>query len=196
MLQRTYDWTMRLAGHRHAVAWLAVISFVESSFFPIPPDIMLIPMVLAAREKAWWYATVCTVASVAGGMFGYAIGYFLYESIGQWVIDLYHLQKEFEVARQAFIDNAIEIMMIKGLIPIIPYKLITITAGVAEMDLALFTVTSLAVRALRFFMVAALLWKFGAPVRDFIEKRLGLVTSVFAVLLIGGFVLVKVILVR
>jgi membrane protein YqaA with SNARE-associated domain len=194
MLQRTYDWTMRLAGHRHAVAWLAIISFIESSFFPIPPDIMLIPMVLAARDKAWWYALVATVASVLGGLLGYAIGHFLFESIGAWVIDLYNLEREFQVARQAFIDNAIEIMMIKGLVPIIPYKLITITAGVAEMDLATFTLTSVAVRALRFFLVAWLLWQFGTPVRDFIEKRLGLVTTIFAVGLIGGFVLVKVIL--
>ena len=194
MLQRTYDWTMRLAGHRHAVAWLAIISFIESSFFPIPPDIMLIPMVLAARDKAWWYALVATVASVLGGLLGYAIGHFLFESIGAWVIDLYHLEQEFKVARQAFIDNAIEIMMIKGLVPIIPYKLITITAGVAEMDLATFTLTSIAVRALRFFLVAWLLWQFGTPVRDFIEKRLGLVTTIFAVGLIGGFILVKVIL--
>lgn len=194
MLQRTYDWTMRLAGHRHAVAWLAIISFIESSFFPIPPDIMLIPMVLAARDKAWWYALVATVASVLGGLLGYAIGHFLFESIGAWVIDLYHLEREFQVARQAFIDNAIEIMMIKGLVPIIPYKLITITAGVAEMDLATFTLTSIAVRALRFFLVAWLLWQFGTPVRDFIEKRLGLVTTIFAVGLIGGFILVKVIL--
>lgn len=194
MLRRLYDWTMGLAGHRHAVWWMAAVSFIESSFFPIPPDVMLVPMVLAARDKAWRYAAICTIASVLGGMLGYAIGFFLYESVGVWVINLYHLAAEFETAKQAFNDNAIQIMAIKGLIPIIPYKLITITAGVAHMDLATFTVTSVLVRALRFLMVAALLWKFGAPVRDFIERRLGLVTTGFAVALVGGFVLVKVML--
>jgi membrane protein YqaA with SNARE-associated domain len=193
-MRRIYNKTMELAQHRHAAWWLAVVSFVESSFFPIPPDVMLIPMVLADRKKAWYYAGLCTVASVIGGCFGYAIGYFLYETVGVWIVSVYHLEREFEVAKQAFNDNAIKIMMIKGMIPIIPYKLITITAGVAKMDFLLFTVTSIIVRAMRFVLVAALLWKFGAPVRDFIEKRLGLVTTVFAICLVGGFVLVKVLL--
>jgi len=193
-LRRLYDWTMNLAQHRHALWWLAAVSFIESSFFPIPPDVMLIPMVLAMRERAWFLAGLCTAASVAGGWFGYAIGHFLYESVGVWIIELYHLQKEFEVARQAFIDNAIKIMMVKGMIPVIPYKLITITAGVAGMDLATFSVTSLIVRAMRFFLVAGLLWKFGQPIRDFIERRLGLVTTLFAIGLVGGFVIVKVLL--
>jgi membrane protein YqaA with SNARE-associated domain len=191
MLRRLYDWTMNLAQHRHALWWLAAVSFIESSFFPIPPDVMLIPMVLAMRERAWFLAGLCTAASVMGGWFGYAIGHFLYESVGMWIIDLYHLQKEFEVARQAFIDNAIKIMMVKGMIPVIPYKLITITAGVAGMDLATFSITSLIVRAMRFFLVAWLLWQFGQPIRDFIERRLGLVTTLFAIGLVGGFVIVK-----
>lgn len=190
-MRRIYNKTMELARHRHAVWWLAVVSFVESSFFPIPPDVMLIPMVLGKREKAWYFAGVATLASVLGGGFGYAIGFFLYETVGLWIIDLYHLQAEFEVARQAFIDNAIKIMMVKGLIPIIPYKLITITAGVAQMNFLLFMATSVIVRAMRFVLVAGLLWKFGPPVRDFIEKRLGLVTTLFAVGLVGGFILVK-----
>ncbi|MBF0354493.1 MAG: DedA family protein [Alphaproteobacteria bacterium] len=194
MFRRLYDKIMALAQHRHAAGWLALVSFVESSFFPIPPDVMLIPMVMADRKKAWFYAGLCTLASVIGGCFGYAIGYFLYETVGVWIVSLYHLEHEFDVARQAFIDNAIQIMVIKGLIPIIPYKLITITAGVAKMDILLFTVTSIIVRAMRFYLVAALLWKFGAPVRDFIEKRLGLVTTLFAVGLVGGFILVKVLL--
>ncbi|MBI4968006.1 MAG: DedA family protein [Rhodospirillales bacterium] len=193
-LRRLYDWTMNLAQHRHALWWLAAVSFIESSFFPIPPDVMLIPMVLAMRERAWFLAGLCTAASVAGGWFGYAIGHYLYESVGVWIIELYHLQKEFEVARQAFIDNAIKIMMVKGMIPVIPYKLITITAGVAGMDLATFSVTSLIVRAMRFFLVAGLLWKFGQPIRDFIERRLGLVTTLFAIGLVGGFIIVKVLL--
>lgn len=193
-MRRIYDKTMELAKHRHAAWWLAAVSFIESSFFPIPPDVMLVPMVLADRRKAWFYAGLCTVASVIGGCFGYAIGYFLYETVGAWIVSAYHLEREFDVAKQAFNDNAIKIMMVKGLIPIIPYKLITITAGVAKMDFLLFTVTSIAVRAMRFVLVAALLWKFGPPVRDFIEKRLGLVTTVFAICLVGGFVLVKLLL--
>ena len=193
-MRRIYDWVMALAQHRHAVFWLAVISFVESSFFPIPPDVMLIPMILAARQRAWYLASVATIASVLGGIFGYGIGYFLYESLGRWVIALYHLEQEFTVARQAFIDNAIGIMMVKGLIPVIPYKLITITAGVAQMDMTTFTVTSMLVRASRFFLVAALLWQFGQPMKNFIERRLGLVTTIFAIGLVGGFVLVKVML--
>ncbi|MBF0269497.1 MAG: DedA family protein [Alphaproteobacteria bacterium] len=193
-MRRLYNKTMELAQHRHAAWWLAMVSFIESSFFPIPPDVMLVPMVLADRKKAWRYAGICTLASVIGGCFGYAIGYFLYETVGEWIVSAYRLQHEFEVAKQAFNDNAIKIMMIKGMIPIIPYKLITITAGVAKMDIFLFTITSIIVRAMRFYLVAALLWKYGAPVRDFIEKRLGLVTTVFAVCLIGGFVLVKVLL--
>jgi membrane protein YqaA with SNARE-associated domain len=191
MLRSLYDRTMKLAAHRHATGWLIAISFIESSFFPIPPDVMLIPMVLAARDRAWRLAFYCTLASVAGGCFGYAIGHYLYETVGVWIVNLYHLEREFEVARQAFIDNAIKIMMIKGMIPIIPYKLITITAGVAQMDFLTFTITSFIVRAMRFFLVAWLLWKFGPPVRDFIEKRLGLVTTLGAIGLVGGFVLVK-----
>ncbi|TAN48166.1 MAG: DedA family protein [Rhodospirillales bacterium] len=193
-MRRLYNKTMEMAQHRHAAWWLAAVSFIESSFFPIPPDVMLVPMVLAERQKAWRYAGICTLASVIGGCFGYAIGYFLYETVGIWIVSAYHLEHEFEVAKQAFIDNAIKIMMIKGMIPIIPYKLITITAGVAKMDILLFCVTSVIVRAMRFYLVAGLLWKFGPPVRDFIEKRLGLVTTLFAVGLVGGFILVKVLL--
>lgn len=193
-MRRLYDKTMQMAQHKHAAWWLAAVSFIESSFFPIPPDVMLVPMVLADRKKAWFYAGLCTVTSVVGGCFGYAIGFFLYETVGAWIVSAYHLEREFEVAKQAFNDNAIKIMMVKGMIPIIPYKLITITAGVAKMDILLFTVTSIVVRAMRFYLVAALLWKYGPPVRDFIEKRLGLVTTVFAICLVGGFVLVKLLL--
>lgn len=191
MLKRIYDRLLAVAAHRHAAWWLALVAFVESSVFPIPPDVLLIPMVLANRRRAWFYAGLATAASVLGGFLGYAIGSVFFETIGQWIIHTYHLEAEAERYAALFRANAIQIMMIKGLVPIIPYKLITITAGLAHMDLLTFGVTSLAVRALRFFLVAGLLWKFGEPMRDFIEKRLALVTTACAVGLVGGFLIIK-----
>lgn len=190
MLRRLYDTTMRLAGHRHAMWWMAAVSFVESSVFPIPPDVMLVPMVLAERRKAWVYALVCTLASVAGGFLGYAIGYFLFESIGDWVIRVYHLAQEFETFKHTFNEYGAWIVVIKGMTPI-PYKLITITAGVTHLSLAVFAAASVVSRAIRFFLVAWLLWQFGPPIRDFIERRLTLVTTSFVVALVGGFFAIK-----
>jgi len=193
MLQRTYDWTMSLAAHRHAVGWLAFIAFIESSVFPIPPDVILIAMVMAARERAWWFATVCTLGSAFGGVAGYAIGYFLFESVGQWVLDFYGMGTQFAAFQEKFNEWGIAIVAISGLTPF-PYKVVTIASGVAKMDLASFTITSILARGLRFFLVAALLWQFGPPIKSLIERRLGLATTIFAVCLVGGFVLVKVIL--
>ena len=190
MLKRLYDWTMAKAASKHSETWLATISFAESSFFPIPPDLLLVPMILANREKAWRIATICTLASVVGGIAGYMIGYFLYETIGQWVIEFYHLEDRFEQLRHTFIEYGAEILIIKGMTPI-PYKLLTITAGVAGLSLWVFILASILSRAMRFFLVAALLYWFGAPIRDFIEKRLTLVTSAFAVALVGGFAVLK-----
>ncbi|MBF0391213.1 MAG: DedA family protein [Alphaproteobacteria bacterium] len=190
MLRNLYDWTMSLAGHRHAVWWLAAISFIESSVFPIPPDVMLVAMVLAARERAWYFAAVCTVASVLGGFLGYGIGYYLFESVGRWVIDIYHLEAEFGRFAATFNEYGAWIVLAKGMTPI-PYKLITITAGVTHLDLPTFAVASLGSRAIRFLLVAWLLWQFGAPIRAFIEKRLGLVTTGFLVALVGGFFAIK-----
>lgn len=190
MLRSLYDWTMRLAGHRHAVWWMAFVSFVESSLFPIPPDVMLVPMVLAERRKAWVYAAVCTAASVVGGFLGYAIGLFLFESIGEWVIATYHLAAEFERFQQVFNDGGFLAVLIAGFTPV-PYKLITITAGVTSLDLAVFAIASVLARGGRFFLVALLLWRFGPPIRQFIERRLGLLTGAFMVLLIGGFFAIK-----
>lgn len=190
MLQKTYDWAIRIAGHRHAVAWLSAVSFIESSVFPIPPDVMLVPMILAQRERAWFYATVATVTSVIGGFLGYAIGFFLFETVGRWVIDLYHLQAQFANFRDTFNEYGGWIVLAKGMTPI-PYKLITITAGVTKLDLLTFTVASIGSRGVRFFLVAALLWWFGEPIRTFIERRLTLVTTVFLLLLVGGFLALK-----
>jgi membrane protein YqaA with SNARE-associated domain len=190
MLKRVYDWTMEKAASKNATGWLAGVSFAESSFFPLPPDLLLVPMVIANRQAAWRLAAICTLASVIGGLFGYAIGYFLYETVGRWVIDFYHLTDKFEAMRQTFLDYGAEILIIKGMTPI-PYKLLTITAGVAQLNLWVFVGASIISRSMRFFLVAALLYFFGEPVRAFIEKRLTLVTSAVAVALVGGFLVVK-----
>ncbi|MGE0153454.1 MAG: YqaA family protein [Reyranellaceae bacterium] len=190
MFRRLYDWMMRLAGHRRAIPALAAISFAESSFFPIPPDVMLVPMVLAQRSKAFLIAGVCTVASVIGGLFGYAIGYFLFETIGAWVISVYHLEGAMQTFRDEFAQYGTWIILIKGLTPI-PYKLVTIASGVAHFDLFTFVWASIVTRGLRFYLVAGLLWKFGDPIRSFIEKRLEVLTWAFLAALIGGFIAVK-----
>ncbi len=190
MLRSTYDWVMGLAARKDAIWVLAAIAFIESSVFPIPPDVLLIPMVLAARDNAWRYAAVCTIASVLGGMLGYAIGMFLFEAAGQPLLELYGYAAKFDEFRGRYNEWGAWIVFIAGLTPF-PYKVITIASGVAELDFAVFTVASVLARGLRFFIVAALLWWLGPPVREFIEKRLGLMTIVFCVLLLGGFVVAK-----
>ena len=187
MIRRLYDWVIGLAGHRHAVPAMGAVSFLESSFFPIPPDVMLVPMVLARRDKAWTIATVCTVASVLGGLMGYAIGYYLFETIGAWVVKLYSLQGALDNFRAGFERYGVWIILVKGLTPI-PYKLVTIASGAAHFDLFTFVWASVLTRGARFFLVAALLWKFGEPIRAFIEKRLTLLTWLFFIALVGGFV--------
>ena len=190
MLRRLYNWTMEFAGHRHATRALATVSFTESSFFPIPPDVLLVPMVLANREKAWYYATVCTISSVIGGIFGYLIGWLLYDSVGLWLMNLYGYGTQVEAFRQAYAEWGTWIILIKGMTPI-PYKIVTITSGFAGYDLFWFIVLSIITRAARFFLVAALLYQYGEPVRGFIEKRLELVTAGIAVIFVGGFVIAR-----
>jgi len=186
LLRRLYNWVMKLAQGRHAPAALAIVSFAESSFFPIPPDVMLIPMILANRSRAFVYAALATLSSVIGGMFGYLIGFALYESIGQPIVEFYGKGAQFADFASLFNQYGVWIIVIKGMTPI-PYKILTIAAGVAGMDLLAFTAASIVARALRFFLVAALLYWFGEPIREFIEKRLPLVTTAFVVLLVGGF---------
>jgi membrane protein YqaA with SNARE-associated domain len=190
MLHRTYDWTMRMASHRRAGQALFGVSFAESSFFPIPPDVMLIPMVMAGRAKAWGYAAIATVASVLGGILGYAIGFFLYATVGQWLINVYGLAAQAEAYIAAYNDWGLWIILIKGLTPI-PYKLVTIASGAAQFDIWVFIAASIVTRGARFFAVAGLLYWFGEPIRGFVERRLTLVTTAFLVALIGGFVVVR-----
>lgn len=187
MIRSLYDRVIRLARHRHALPAMGAVSFMESSFFPIPPDVMLVPMVLANREKAFQIALVCTVCSVLGGLLGYAIGYYFFETIGEWLVKTYGLQSGLTAFRTGFDEYGTWIILIKGLTPI-PYKLVTIASGAAHFDLFTFVWASILTRGARFFLVAALLWKYGEPIRTFIEKRLTLLTWLFLIVLIGGFV--------
>jgi len=190
MLQKTYDWMMEKAGHRHAILWLAAISFIESSFFPIPPDIMLIPMVIAAPTRWWRIAAICTASSVVGGYLGYAIGFFLMEPVGMPILRFFHIDGKLPDFK-AFVDRwGMVGIILKGATPI-PYKLVTIAAGAFDFDLVKFSIASVIARGMRFFLVAGLLWKFGEPIRAFVETRLKLVTTAFVVLLVGGFVALK-----
>jgi membrane protein YqaA with SNARE-associated domain len=190
MLRRLYDWTMRLAAGPNALWALAAVSFVESSFFPIPPDILMIPMVLAAPRRAWWIATVCTISSVVGGFLGYAIGYFLFDTVGRPVLEFYGAMDKYAAVKQTFDEWGAWFIIVKGATPI-PYKIVTIFSGAVHFDLLQFAGSSVISRAFRFFLLAALLWKFGSPIRHFIDHHLTTVTTVAAVLVVGGFFLVK-----
>lgn len=190
VLRRLYDHALRAAAHKRATWWLAGVSFAESSFFPLPPDVLLIPMCVAARDKAFRFAAICTLASVLGGLLGYAIGYGLYETLGRKIIDFYGMSEGFSALQARYAEWGGWLIFAKGMTPI-PYKIMTILSGVLQLNLATFIIASVFSRAIRFFLVAALIWKYGAPVQAFIEKRLTFVTLVFLFLLIGGFVAVK-----
>jgi membrane protein YqaA with SNARE-associated domain len=187
MLRRIYDWCIDAADKPYALWILAAVAFAESSFFPIPPDIMLLPMSLARPARAWLFAAVCTVASVAGGVLGYAIGALLYDSVGQWLINLYHLGDKVESFRTSYAEWGSVIILLKGLTPI-PYKLVTITSGFAGYNIWLFILCSIVARGGRFFIVAIVLNRYGDVIRAEIEKRLGLWLTAFVILLAGGFV--------
>ena len=190
MLQSLYDRTIRLADHPHALWALAFVAFIESSVFPIPPDVLMIPMILARPSRAWLIATVALVFSVLGGLLGYAIGAFFYESLGQPILAAMGKGHAMEEFNQRFNDFGFWAVLTAGVTPF-PYKVITIMSGWTGMPLGTFIATSILARALRFFIVAGLLWGFGEPIRDFIEKRLGLMFTLFIILLIGGFLVVK-----
>ena len=190
MLRGLYDRVMGLAARRDAVWALAAIAFIESSVFPVPPDVLLIPMVLAARDRAWRFAAVCTIASVLGGMLGYAIGHFLFEGLGRPILEFYGYAEKFGDFQGRYNEWGAWIVFIAGVTPF-PYKVITIASGVTALDPWTFSIASVLARGLRFFLVAGLLWWIGPPVRDFIERRLGLLATLFCVLLVGGFVVIR-----
>ncbi len=191
MLRRLYDRVLALSASRHAPWWLAIVSFAESSFFPVPPDALLVPMIIARPERAWRLAGLCTAASVLGGLLGYVIGYALYDTLAAPLIRFYH----YEAAAQSFIERFNEwglwVILIKGLTPI-PYKIVTITSGLTHFNVAVFVAASIVTRGARFFLLAALLRRYGEPIRAWIERRLTLVTTLTAAGIVGGFLILKV----
>lgn len=190
MIRALYNWTIRLAEHPRALWALAFVAFVESSVFPIPPDILMIPMIVAMPRRAFVIAGVATVSSVLGGMFGYWIGAVLFDSVGQPILAFYGKEAHFSTFSETYNAWGAWAVLIAGVTPF-PYKVITILSGSTGLNFAVFMIASIAARGLRFFLVAALLWKFGAPIRDFIERRLGLMFTLAMLLLFGGFYAVK-----
>jgi len=190
MLRRLYDWTLSLAGHRHALWALAAIAFIESSVFPIPPDILIIPMVLAAPTRAWRVALVATVASVIGGLFGYVIGAFLFEALAQPILAFYGYEARFADFQERYNEWGAWIVAGAGFTPF-PYKVITIASGATGLDPTVFIIASVLSRGGRFFLIAALLWRFGVPIRGFLERYLAPLTALFFILLLGGFLVAK-----
>ncbi len=190
MLKSLYDRTMRLSTHRNAPLALGAVSFADSSFFPVPPDVMLVPMVLSAPEKAWRYATICTITSVLGALVGYAIGALAYNTIGLWLISLYGGAEKVQSVLELYREWGALVIIIKGLTPI-PYKFVTIASGIAGYDLFWFIVLSILTRGARFFILAGLLTRFGGPIRSILEKHLALIVTALIALLVGGVVLIK-----
>jgi len=190
MLHALYQRTLSLAASKRAVPALAAVAFVESSVFPIPPDVLLIPMMVAEPRRAFRLAALCTIASVLGGFLGYSIGYYAFDAFGEPILRFYGAMARYEEMKQSFAEYGVWIIIIKGMTPI-PYKLVTIASGVFKFNLLSFALASILSRSMRFFLEAALFWWFGPPIRDFIERRLVLVTSAFAVLLVGGFLVLR-----
>jgi len=188
MLKRVYDWCIAAADKPYALWILAAISFAESSFFPVPPDVMLAPMSLARPKRAWVFAGVCTIASVLGGLLGYAIGALLYDSVGHWLIQLYHLGDKVEAFREGYARWGSLIILLKGLTPI-PYKLVTITSGFAGYNIWLFILLSIITRGARFFIAALLMNRYGDWIRARVEEHLGFAVAIFAAVLVAGFII-------
>jgi membrane protein YqaA with SNARE-associated domain len=190
MFKALYDWTIALSASPRAPQALGVISFAESSFFPVPPDVMLVPMVMAKPERAWAYASLCTITSVFGGLAGYAIGALLYDTVGAWLINLYGYGNKMDAFRALYQQYGHWIILIKGFTPI-PFKLVTIASGLAGYDLFWFVVLSLITRGARFFLVAGVMNRFGVPLRRFIEANLTMVGIVSIFAIVVGFAAVK-----
>ncbi len=187
MIRNLYDWVLRLADHPNALWFLAAIAFIESSVFPIPPDVLMIPMIIARPSRAWLIAGVALVASVLGGLLGYAIGALAFDTLGQPILAMLGKADAMAEFNTRFNDLGFWAVLGAGITPF-PFKVITIMSGWTGMPLGTFIITSILARGIRFFVVAGLLWQFGAPIRDFIERRLGLVFTLCLLLLIGGFV--------
>ena len=190
MIKRLYDWTMSWADHPRALWVLAFVSFIESSVFPIPPDVLMVPMILAAPRRAWLIAGVALIFSVLGGLLGYLIGAIAFETIGQPILAALGKTDAMQAFNTRFNDFGFWAVLTAGITPF-PFKVITIMSGVSGLPLSTFIVTSFVARGLRFFLVAALLWKFGIPVSAFIERRLGWMFLLFLVILFGGFFIVS-----
>ncbi len=190
MLRRLYNWTISLAESPYALWALAVVAFVESSVFPIPPDVIMIPMIIARPSKAFLIAMVAMMASVMGALLGYYIGAGLFDVVGKPILEFYGKTDAAAQFSQRFKDYGAWAVLIAGITPF-PFKVITIMSGWTGLNLTIFIVSAIIARGLRFFIIAGLLWKFGTPIRDFIERRLGLVFILFLILLLGGFYLVK-----
>jgi membrane protein YqaA with SNARE-associated domain len=187
MLRRLYDWCIDAAGKPHATWLMGFVSFLESSFFPVPPDAMLIPMSLARPDRAWFYAHVCTLTSVAGGVLGYFIGAVLYDSVGSWLIALYGYGDKVEAFREAYATWGTWIILIKGITPI-PYKIVTITSGFAGYNFVMFVLLSFVARGMRFYLLAFLLSRYGPRARVIIEERLTFWVTLSAVVLVIGII--------
>ena len=190
LLQRLYNFVMKFSAHPKSKWALGFFSFIESSFFPIPPDILLIPMVLAARKQWIGIALLCTIASVLGGIAGYGIGYYLFESVGRNLLEFYGYNQKFSVFQNKYNEWGAWAVFIAGITPF-PYKVITILSGTTHLDFVVFSISSLLARGLRFFIVAALLWQFGASIKEFVERRLGFLFFFFVILLGCGYLLAK-----
>ena len=190
LVKATYDYMLNLASRRNAMYFLFAVAFIESSFFPIPPDVMLIPMVLAAPAKAWRIAGIATAASVLGGAFGYAIGVFFFDLIARPILTFYGYMHQFDVFKDYYHEWGAWIVFGAGITPF-PYKVITIASGVVHLDFAVFMLASVVARGMRFYLVAWLLKKYGEPMKDYIEKNLGMLSVLFLLLLLGGFACIK-----
>lgn len=188
MFKKLYGWTMSLASSRHAPLALGVIAFAESSFFPVPPDVILVPMSLAEPKRSWRYATLCTIASVAGGAVGYAIGALFFETVGLWLIGLYGYAAKMDALRAFYAQWGAIFILVKGVTPI-PFKLVTIVSGVMGYNFALFLALSLITRGARFFLLAAALHHFGDPIRARLESHFGLFMGSLAAIVVAGFVI-------
>jgi len=190
LTRKVYDYTLNLAAKKNALVWLFAISFIESSFFPIPPDIMIIPMVLATPNKAYKIAGVALLASVLGGYLGYAIGVFGFEVIAKPLLEFYGYMDNFHKFENYYHEYGAWIVFGAGITPF-PYKIITIASGVVRLDLIVFTIASILARGIRFYIIAWLLKRFGEPMKTFIEKNLNILSILFLLLLIGGFAIIK-----